>query len=185
MKAAVLLCMLMLCGCIVMEKEYRESGETVLPPQEAPQGEAPAPEEEPPAGDENESAASGGPVPPAGSPEREEGDANVLMGQQELTVEEAEVGEGKTEKEYGGMEFDGYTLLLEDLTDDYPYPCAALRIVKISGTEIMEYKRTEICPGHSGYWESPEGKGYRIKVFETAAGYSEGVHWADIAIYGQ
>jgi len=193
--------MLLVCGCIVSEQRYAGSGETVVSPQGTPDegaggaasaetasvsgetGAGAEPAAEVP-GEAGTDAASEG-VPPAGSPERDETGAGALMGEEHLTVEKTEIGEGETEKEYGGMRFDGYTLLLEDLTDDYPYPCAALRVVKISGTEITEYERTEICPGKSRNWESPEGKEYRIKVFETAAGYSEGAAWADIAIYGQ
>ena len=185
---------MLLCGCIAVEKQYTETGETVLPPQEVPPEETGEPSGEA-EGATGEGEEAGETEETPGEPSGGEGEAaepseepeenGELMGEEHLTVEKTEVGEGETEKEYSGMRFDGYTLLLEDLTDDYPQPCASLRIVRISGTEITEYGQMKICPGESQYWTSPEDKEYRIKVFDTAAGYSEGVAWADIAIYGQ
>lgn len=87
------------------------------------------------------------------------------------------------EKEYSGIEFGSYTLLLEDLAPRGTEYCALVKIVKISGAQMQEFSRAQICPGESYYWVSPEQHRYRIKVIETAPGYSNNAAWANIIIY--
>jgi hypothetical protein len=110
------------------------------------------------------------------------------MGQWNLTTESVdtvdEEGQNATEKEYSGIRFGAYTLLLEDLAPQDREYCALVRIVGIEGADITEYDRAQICPGESYYWVSPEQHQYRIYVVETAAGYSQGRIWANIIVYG-
>lgn len=114
--------------------------------------------------------------------------AQVEMGQWNLTTQSNdtvdETGQNVTEKEYSGIRFGAYTLLLEDLAPQEREYCALVRIVGISGEEITDYERAQICPGESHYWVSPEGHRYRIYVVDTATGYSQGKIWANIIIYG-
>ena len=98
-----------------------------------------------------------------------------------VTEEDEEEGSKKLQ----AVEFDGYALIVDDITDDYPYPCAALRVGDMSGTYIETLFQDKVCPGESTYWTSPEGAKYRIKVFETAAGYAGYAYWADVAVYKQ
>ncbi|MDD5096446.1 MAG: hypothetical protein PHY95_02945 [Candidatus ainarchaeum sp.] len=126
---------------------------------------------------------------PAAPPAVENDSADpVEMGQWNLTTESVDAvnedGQNATEKDYSGIRFGGYTLLLEDLAPQGREYCALVRIVGIEGADIMEYERAQICPGDSYYWVSPEGHEYRIYVVETAAGYSQGKIWANIIIYG-
>ena len=83
------------------------------------------------------------------------------------------------------VEFDNYILIVDDITDDKPYPCAALRVGEMEGTYIKTLFQGKVCPGENTYWTSPEGERYRIKVFETAAGYMGYAYWADVAVYKQ
>jgi len=91
--------------------------------------------------------------------------------------------ENITEKNYYGLEFDNYTLLLEDLAPSGSEYCALVKIVAIEGTNMQEFDRAQICPGESYYWVSPEHHKYRIKVIETASGYSGRAAWANIMVY--
>ncbi|MEW5996556.1 MAG: hypothetical protein AB1657_03105 [Candidatus Micrarchaeota archaeon] len=154
----------LLFGCIVQEERRAEivPGENASPPAQEPQqpGETPA---------LNESAL---PEPTEASPE-----VNISVERMETEVENV------TEKEYFGIEFDGYTLLLEDLAPQGAGYCALIKIVKINGTMMQEFDRAQICPGESHYWVSPGMHRYRIKVIETAAGYSNNVAWANIIVY--
>ena len=114
---------------------------------------------------------------PAAPPETVENEsaAQVEMGQWNLTTQSNDTvdenGQNATEKEYSGIRFGAYTLLLEDLAPHEREYCALVRIVGINGTEITDYERAQICPGEDYYWVSPEGHQYRIYVVETAAGY--------------
>ncbi|MCP4646253.1 MAG: hypothetical protein GY852_00770, partial [bacterium] len=83
------------------------------------------------------------------------------------------------------VEFDGYILIVDDITADKPYPCAALRVGEMDGTYVSTLFQDKVCPGESTYWISPQGEKYRIKVFETAAGYLGYAYWADVAVYRQ
>ena len=90
------------------------------------------------------------------------------------------------ERKLQAVEFEaGYALIVDDLTRDKPYPCAALRIGKLDGAQIETVFQDKVCPGEDTYWTSPEGDTYRIHVFETAAGYLGYVYWADVAVYKQ
>jgi len=100
-----------------------------------------------------------------------------------ITLERNETEEGTVEKEYFGLDFANYTLILDDLASQGTEYCALVRIVKIEGRVMQEFDRAQICPGDSYYWVSPEQHRYRIKVMETASGYSNGAAWADIIIY--
>ncbi len=91
--------------------------------------------------------------------------------------------ENTTEKTYTGLEFDNYTLLLEDLAPQGTGYCALVKIVTINGTVMQEFGRAQICPGESYYWVSPEHHRYRIYVVETASGYSTNISLANIIIY--
>ncbi|NYZ60697.1 hypothetical protein H0O01_03290 [Candidatus Micrarchaeota archaeon] len=91
--------------------------------------------------------------------------------------------ENITEKNYYGLEFDNYTILLEDLAPRGSGYCALVKIVTIEGTNMREFDRAQICPGDSYYWVSPEHHKYRIKVMETASGYSGRAAWANIVVY--
>lgn len=91
--------------------------------------------------------------------------------------------ENITEKNYYGLEFDNYTILLEDLAPSGSEYCALVKIVTIEGTNMREFDRAQICPGDSHYWVSPEHHKYRIKVMETASGYSGRAAWANIIVY--
>ncbi len=101
-----------------------------------------------------------------------------------LTYEINETGiENATEKSYFGLEFDNYTLLLEDLAPHGTEYCALVRIVQVEGDTLREFDRAQICPGESYYWVSPEHHRYRIKVIETASGYLGNAAWANIVVY--
>ena len=91
----------------------------------------------------------------------------------------------ETHRKLQAVEFDGYILIVDDITDDKPYPCAALRVGEMDGTYIKTLFQDKVCPGESTYWTSAEGTVYRIKVFETAAGYMGYTYWADVAVYRQ
>lgn len=91
--------------------------------------------------------------------------------------------ENITEKNYYGLEFDNYTVLLEDLAPRGSEYCALVKIVTIEGASMREFGRAQICPGESYYWVSPEHHKYRIKVIETASGYSGRAAWANIVVY--
>ncbi|MBD3389601.1 hypothetical protein GF415_01450 [Candidatus Micrarchaeota archaeon] len=96
---------------------------------------------------------------------------------------EEEVDE--THRKLQAVEFDGYLLIVDDVTDDKPYPCAAVRVGEQTDTYVHTLFQDKLCPGESTYWTSPEGDEYRIKVFETAAGYAGYAYWADVAVYKQ
>jgi hypothetical protein len=131
---------------------------------------------------------TGNGAPAAPSAVEDEFAAQTEMGQWNLTTERNETvnetGQNVTEKEYSGIRFGAYTLLLEDLAPQERGYCALVRIVGINGSEITDYERAQICPGESHYWVSPEGHQYRIYVVDTAAGYSRGIIRANIIIYG-
>lgn len=91
----------------------------------------------------------------------------------------------ETHRRLQAVEFDGYLLIVDDITDDKPYPCAAVRVGEQTDTYVRTLFQDKVCPGESTYWTSPEGNEYRIKVFETAAGYAGYAYWADVAVYRQ
>ncbi|MFP3949910.1 MAG: hypothetical protein ACLFUZ_02330 [Candidatus Micrarchaeia archaeon] len=134
-----------------------ESGEETAPAEQAEEEETPAASEEPEA-DEEELVHWG------------------------VGVEE-EIDE--THRKLQAVEFDGYLLIVDDITDDKPYPCAAVRVGEQTDTYVRTLFQDKVCPGESTYWNSPEGDEYRIKVFETAAGYAGYAYWADVAVYKQ
>jgi hypothetical protein len=162
--------------------EFEQTGEPQLVEAPAPAVET-APVEEAPAGepvpwdvdvnDFNESAET--------EPEPEVEEEELVHWDVGVTEEDEEEGSKKLQ----AVEFDGYALIVDDITDDYPYPCAALRVGDMSGTYIETLFQDKVCPGDSTYWTSPEGARYRIKVFETAAGYAGYAYWADVAVYKQ
>jgi hypothetical protein len=124
---------------------------------------------------------------PVASPEAEP-EYEPEVEEEELVHWEAGVTEENEEeghRQLQAVEFDGYALIVDDITDDYPYPCAAIRVGDTSGAYITTLFQDKVCPGESTYWTSPEGDTYRIKVFETAAGYAGYEYWADVAVYKQ
>jgi len=174
---------MLLSGCCSYF-EFEQVGEPQLVEGPAPVVETPAPIEEP----------AGEPVPwdvdvedfdETAEPEPE---AESEVEEEELVhwgVGVTEENEEEGTKQLQAVEFDGYALIVDDITDDYPYPCAALRVGEMSGTYIETLFQDKVCPGESTYWTSSEGATYRIKVFETAAGYAGYAYWADVAVYKQ
>ena len=164
--------------------EFESEGEPRLVEAPADMEEAPVaiPEPEPPAEEEVQE-------------EMEETPDGIAEPVEEIEVDEEklvqwDVGVTYEDKEAGKrtlqvLEFGEYILVVDDITDDKPYPCAALSIGILHETYIETLFRDKVCPGESAYWESPEGDKYRIKVFETAAGYAGYAYWADVAIYKQ
>lgn len=158
----------LLFGCVISEERH----ETFIPGQntttnishELPPAEEPAPQ--------NLTANESLPEPTQAMPE-----FNLTYEINDTAIENI------TEKNYFGLEFDNYTLLLEDLAPSGTEYCALLKIVKIDGTNMQEFDRAQICPGDSHYWISPEHHRYRIKVVETASGYSGRAAWANIIVY--
>lgn len=73
-----------------------------------------------------------------------------------------------------------YMLIIDDVVWYGDKSCAAVRIADSNGTTI---KSDVICPLVDYYWISPEGRHFRIKITEVAAGYS-GEAWAKAVIYG-
>jgi len=77
-----------------------------------------------------------------------------------------------------------YVLVLRDISmhrNEQGY-CALFEIVWAeNGSNIQ---KLQICPGEDADWISPDGHLYRIKVFETAAGYTGRARWAKVAVYG-
>lgn len=168
---------LLLSGCMqeqgsVDEDVWASSGES------APEAETPPaePEEEAPAD-----------VPPEAESEPEPEEEGAAEDEEELLRWDVGVKEEVDEehRKLQAVEFDGYVLIVDDITDDYPYPCAALRVGQMGDEYIETLFQDKVCPGDSTYWISPEGGKYRIKVFETAAGYSGFAYWADVAVYKQ
>ena len=166
---------LLLAGCISEQEVSYE-----VPVEEAPQapGEAPA-EEEMLSG-----AEAAPPEIPEEAPEKGAGEAAP---EEEVVHWDVGVTEEVDEehRKLQAVEFDGYILIVDDITDDKPYPCAALRVGETDGTYISTLFQDKVCPGESTYWVSPSGQEYRIKVFETAAGYMGYAYWADVAVYRQ
>jgi hypothetical protein len=142
-----------------------------------------------PAGVAGEAApAEVSPEPEAAAPEPEpEVEQEPEVEEDELLRWDVGVTEEISEehRKLQAVEFDNYVLIVDDITDDYPYPCAALRVGDMSGEYIETLFQDKVCPGESTYWVSPEGGKYRIKVFETAAGYGGFAYWADVAVYKQ
>lgn len=155
--------------------EFEQAGEPQLIEEPAP-----VVETAPPASVSEEPAAEPEPEEEA-EPEPEVEEEELLHWGVGVTEENEEEGTKKLQ----AVEFDGYALIVDDITDDYPYPCAALRVGDLSGEYIITLFQDKVCPGESTYWTSPEGATYRIKVFETAAGYEGYAYWADVAVYKQ
>ncbi len=156
--------------------EFEQAGEPQLV-------EAPAPVVETPPAYEPEEVPAAEPEPEEEVPEPEPEVEEEELVHWDVGVTEEDEEEGT--KKLQAVEFDGYALIVDDITDDYPYPCAALRVGDMSGTYIETLFQDKVCPGESTYWTSPEGATYRIKVFETAAGYAGYAYWADVAVYKQ
>lgn len=77
-----------------------------------------------------------------------------------------------------------YILVLIDISmqrNEIGY-CALFEIVEVENGSSLQ--KMQICPGDDATWASPEGMVYRIKVFDTAAGYSGRARWAKVAVYG-
>jgi hypothetical protein len=77
-----------------------------------------------------------------------------------------------------------YVLVLRDISmqrNEEGY-CALFEILWAENGSSLQ--KLQICPGEDAYWTSPDGHQYRIKVFETAAGYSGGARWAKAIVYG-
>ncbi|MBD3398618.1 hypothetical protein GF412_05245 [Candidatus Micrarchaeota archaeon] len=142
--------------------------------------EAPEPAEESPLPAEE---AEETPEEVAAEPEEEPEIAEEEIVHWGVGVTEEDEDEGH--RQLQAVEFDGYALIVDDITDDYPEPCAAIRVGELGGTYIETLFQDKVCPGESTYWTSPEGDEYRIKVFETAAGYQGYEYWADVAVYKQ
>lgn len=165
---------LLFSGCLGYF-EAEQAGEPQLVEGPEPVGGTP-PAEVPTAEPEAEPA----PEPePETEPDVEE--EELLHWEAGVTEEDEEEGH----RQLQAVEFDGYALIVDDITDDYPEPCAAIRVGDMSGTYIETLFQDKVCPGESTYWTSPEGDTYRIKVFETAAGYAGYEYWADVAVYKQ
>ena len=166
---------LLLCGCITQQEDihYEVPAEESAPTQEAEH--FPIVEEEEIIVEEP--AQTGTPQEEEPAPENEE----ELLRWDVGVTEELDEGHRKLQ----AVEFDGYVLIVDDITDDKPYPCAALRVGEMGGAYITTLFQDKVCPGNSVYWTSPEGDVYRIKVFETAAGYLGYAYWADVAVYKQ
>ena len=105
---------------------------------------------------------------------------SVIINESSFNQSEEDIVENLTLE---GLEFgESYVLVLDDLSLDKPEPCAILSIYELESKENIQ--QVKICPGEEYYWTNPEGQQYRIKVIETAAGYSYGAGWANIIIYG-
>ncbi len=77
-----------------------------------------------------------------------------------------------------------YVLVLRDISmqrNEEGY-CALFEIVWAENGSSLQ--KLQICPGEDAYWISPDGHRYRIRVFETAAGYTGRARWAKVAVYG-
>lgn len=128
-------------------------------------------------------------APPTEEPSAQEGLNDSLPEPTEPTPEmrisysETETGEETMEREYTGIEVDGYSVLLEDVAPHGTEYCALIRIAEVEGTHIEVLDRAQICPGESYYWISPEMHKYRIKVVEVASGYAGQASWANIIVY--
>ncbi len=96
---------------------------------------------------------------------------------EEAIEEDEPVAEAKPE----GIFFGGgrYILIIDDVVWYGDKSCAAVRIAHSNGTTI---KPDVMCPLVDYYWISPEGRQFRIKITEVAAGYT-GEAWAKAVIY--
>ncbi len=165
---ALLLVCILLFGCTATE----EQGTAIYGEPEYSHPEAPEPE-----------------TPPAQEPSAQEEMNDSLPEPTEPTPElhisytEMETGEETTEKEYSGVEVDGYSILLEDVAPHGTEYCALIKIAEVEGTHMDVLDRAQICPGESYYWISPEMHKYRIKVLEVATGYADQTAWAGIIVY--
>ncbi|MEM2948429.1 MAG: hypothetical protein QXY05_01680 [Candidatus Anstonellales archaeon] len=94
----------------------------------------------------------------------------------------AENGEAKIDGTYFGN--DRYCLVLRDISmqrNEIGY-CALFEIILVENYTTLQ--KLQVCPGDDATWISPEGKQYRIKVIDTAAGYSGAARWAKVIVYG-
>ena len=84
-----------------------------------------------------------------------------------------------------GLKFDNYSLVLEDLilpTGPEMVSCAGLAIYDSANATLLG--RLEVCPGESANWVAPNGRMWRIVVYQTAPGYSGSGKWAEMAVFG-
>ncbi|MGB9719188.1 MAG: hypothetical protein ACPL06_01170 [Candidatus Anstonellales archaeon] len=98
--------------------------------------------------------------------------------------------EEQNHAEGGGQKIDGtyfgnnkYVLVLKDISmqrNENGY-CGLFEIVLVENSTTLQ--KLQICPGEDATWVSPEGKQYRIKVIDTAAGYTGAARWAKVIIY--
>lgn len=167
--------LLLFSGCLgYFEVAQAEEPQLVSPPEQV--GETPAPIVEP----EEEVQDAPAEIPEEiAEPEVEE--EKIVQWDVGVSYEDKEAGKRTLE----AVEFDGYILVVDDITDDKPYPCAALSVGILHETSIETLFQDKVCPGESTYWTSPEGAKYRIKVFETATGYAGYAYWANVAVYKQ
>ena len=158
----------LLLGCTTTEPQGTITyGEPEYTEPEVPEEEVPVPEEPSAQEQLNDSL----PEPTEPTPELH------------ISFTELETGGETTEKEYSGVEVDGYSILLEDVAPSGTEYCALIKIAEVDGTQMRVLDRAQICPGESYYWISPEMHKYRIKVLEVASGYADQTAWADIVVY--
>ena len=170
--AFLLVFVLLFSGCTQEEPAYAEP---LAPAQEIPQTPQAIPQIH-----EEEIAVDEPPLPQ--TPPEENITEEEIIHWDVGVVEEIDEDERKLQ----AVEFEeGYALIVDDLTRDKPYPCAALRIGELEGANVITVFQDKVCPGEDTYWTSPQGDTYRIHVFETAAGYLGYAYWADVAVYKQ
>ncbi len=87
--------------------------------------------------------------------------------------------------EIEGMRFGNYTLVLEDISiasGPERISCAIIGIYGYgSSSKLAELQG---CPGQDIRWVAPDGRTWRIVVYQTAQGYSQEAAWAEIAVFG-
>lgn len=105
--------------------------------------------------------------------------ANITTTINNVTYEENKTTEEKT---YEGLTFNGYILVLEDVSLDEPEYCALLKVYDAQTMKGLE--QMKVCPGSDYLWTSPNGKHYTIRILKAVAGYSGGAMWADILLFG-
>jgi hypothetical protein len=84
-----------------------------------------------------------------------------------------------------GLQFGNYSLVLEDLilpAGPGMISCASLAIYDSANSTRLG--RLEVCPGESAYWVAPDGRMWRIVVYQTAPGYAGSEKWAEMAVFG-
>ncbi|MBI4399160.1 hypothetical protein HY570_00275 [Candidatus Micrarchaeota archaeon] len=81
-----------------------------------------------------------------------------------------------------GLDFADYTLVLLDLTvPSDGISCASLGIYSKQDELLQQVK---VCPGESYSWIAPDGRRFRIVVYDTSPGYLLRSIWAEVAVFG-